>query len=114
MAKLCCSTRNRQGHCPDDLYAALATLPNQQAVSSRQQAVDGRAFEGSSHREVSHYLFATNPLSKAESMSLQLLDKLEFEPSKCTECGRPNKPSASLCLWCGELLSVNINGKTFP
>jgi hypothetical protein len=47
-------------------------------------------------------------------MSLHLLDNLEFEPSKCAACGRPNNPSARICLWCGELLNARATGQPFP
>jgi hypothetical protein len=47
-------------------------------------------------------------------MSLQLFDRLEFEPFNCSECGRPNNPAARICLWCGELLSAKVTGNPFP
>lgn len=41
-------------------------------------------------------------------------NKLEFQPVQCSECHRPNSPSASLCLWCGVLLDSEAALEHFP
>lgn len=41
-------------------------------------------------------------------------NKLEFKPVQCSECHRPNSPSASLCLWCGVLLDSKAAFEHFP
>ena len=45
---------------------------------------------------------------------MQVPNKLEFQPVKCSECQRPNSPSASLCLWCGSLLDSKSALEYFP
>lgn len=41
-------------------------------------------------------------------------NKLEFQPVQCSECHRRNSPSASLCLWCGNLLDSKAALDDFP
>jgi hypothetical protein len=45
---------------------------------------------------------------------LQVSNQLEFKPLQCSECQRPNSPSASLCLWCGILLDSKTGLAYFP
>jgi hypothetical protein len=39
---------------------------------------------------------------------------LEFKSMQCSECHRPNSPSASRCLWCGVLLDSKAAREHFP
>jgi hypothetical protein len=45
---------------------------------------------------------------------LQVSNQIEFKPVQCSECHRPNSPSASLCLWCGILLDSKAARAHFP